>query len=89
MVKPLADPSVDLIIIVINIFDQTSDQTEHQAAVVHGGERRMKNSKSSPTGSSVKCASIRSDDGDVPGGQDKMIMSEIYTEDLADMITLI
>ena len=66
MVKPLADPSVDLIIIVINIFDQTSDQTEHQTAVVHGGKRRMKNSKSSPTRSSVKGASIRSDDGDVP-----------------------
>ena len=57
--------------------------------MVHGGERRMKNSKSSPTRSSVKGAGIRSDDGDVPGGQDKMIMSEIYTEDLADMITLI
>ena len=47
-------------------FDQTSDQTEHQTAVVHGGKRRMKNSKSSPTRSSVKGASIRSDDGDVP-----------------------
>ena len=67
VVQPLADPSVDLIIIVMNILIRhLIRQTEHQTAVVHGGKRRMKNSKSSPTRSSVKGASIRSDDGDVP-----------------------